>query len=147
MIIAIGCDEAGFDLKNRIIQTLQETVTFIDVGSLEDQKVLYPDIALEVSNLVISQKAERGILICGTGIGMSITANKIKGIRASVCHDYFSTVRSVKSNDANVMCLGQRVIGFESAISLVEIWLKLEFEGGNSKKKVDRLNEIDLRKE
>ena len=138
--IAIGCDEAGFQLKEaikRYLTDLGEEVTDYGVHSLEP--VLYPDIAVQVSKAVASGKHERGILICGTGIGMAIAANKVPGIRASVCHDPYSAERSRKSNNAQIMALGARVVGEELAKMLVSIWLKSEFQGGGSTAKVERI--------
>ena len=105
--------------------------------------VLYPDIAYAVATAVASGKHERGILICGTGIGMAITANKIPGIRAAVCHDVYSTERSRKSNDCQIMTLGARIIADELAKMMVKTWLDSEFQGGGSTQKVERINAID----
>ena len=116
MKIAIGCDEAGCGLKHIIIDLLQkEGIEVTDEGCRDDEVVLYPNIAERVANIVADGEADRGILICGTGIGMAMAANKVKGIRAAVCHDPFSTERSRKSNDAQIMCMGARVIGPELA--------------------------------
>ena len=105
MKIAIGCDEAGCGLKHIIIDLLQkEGIEVTDEGCRDDEVVLYPNIAERVANIVADGEADRGILICGTGIGMAMAANKVKGIRAAVCHDPFSTERSRKSNDAQIMC-------------------------------------------
>ena len=124
MKIAIGCDEAGCGLKHIIIDLLQkEGIEVTDEGCRDDEVVLYPNIAERVANIVADGEADRGILICGTGIGMAMAANKVKGIRAAVCHDPFSTERSRKSNDAQIMCMGARVIGPELAKMLVKLWL------------------------
>ena len=130
MKIAIGCDEAGFQLKRIIMTRLAELGhTAEDYGCFDEKPVMYPDVGIAVAQAVAAGAQERGILICGTGIGMCITANKVPGIRAAVCHDSFSTVRSRCSNDAQVMCMGARVIGAELAKQLVEIWLENEFSG------------------
>ena len=122
MKIAIGCDEAGCGLKHIIIDLLQkEGIEVTDEGCRDDEVVLYPNIAERVANIVADGEADRGILICGTGIGMAMAANKVKGIRAAVCHDPFSTERSRKSNDAQIMCMGARVIGPELAKMLVKL--------------------------
>lgn len=141
MRIAIGCDEAAFTLKETIKGLLiNKGIEVQDFGTYNnDEKVLYPDIAIKVATSVSKNENERGILLCGTGIGMSIVANKVPGIRAAVCHDSYSTERSRKSNNAQVMCLGARVIGAELAKSLVELWLTCEF-GGGSKEKIDKIN-------
>lgn len=144
MKIAIGCDEAGFQLKQTIIKHLQKLGhTTEDYGCYSEDPVLYPEVAHTVAKAVAENNAERGILICGTGIGMCITANKVPGVRAAVCHDSYSTVRSRGSNDAQVMCMGARVIGAELAKQLVELWLQNDFGGGGSTIKVQKMNEID----
>lgn len=142
MKIAIGCDEAAFVLKETIKELLiNKGIEVQDFGTYNAyEKVLYPDIAIKVATSVSKNENERGILLCGTGIGMSIVANKVPGIRAAVCHDSYSTEKSRKSNNAQVMCLGARVIGTELAKSLVELWLNCEFAGGGSKEKVDKID-------
>jgi len=139
MKIAIGCDEAAFHMKERIKKHLSEKHEVVDFGVYDESPVLYPDIAIKVAEPVARGEFDRGILICGTGIGMAITANKVKGIRAAVCHDIFSTERSVKSNNAQIMCMGARIIAPETAIMLTDIWLECIFTGGGSKAKVDRI--------
>lgn len=145
MKIAIGCDEAAYALKAAIIEHLKKRgdIELKDFGAAAGEAVLYPDVGRAVAETVASGEYERGMLFCGTGIGMSITANKVKGIRAAVCHDPFSTERSRKSNDAQVMCMGERVIGVELAKYLVDIWLKCDFAGGGSAPKVKRIIEIE----
>jgi ribose 5-phosphate isomerase B len=142
--LAIGSDEVGFDLKMDIRKYLESMGYPVeDFGVYNTDPVLYPDVAYKVSMAIASGKHKRGILICGTGIGMSITANKVPGIRAAVCHDIYSAERSRKSNDCQVMALGSRVIGVEVAKMLVKVWLDSEFQGGGSTPKVTRINEID----
>lgn len=144
MKIAIGCDEAAYNLKVEIMKHLdQKGVEYYDFGAGKGDVVLYPDVAYKVADAVASGQYERGILVCGTGIGMSICANKVPGIRAAVCHDPFSTERSRKSNDAQIMCMGERVIGVELAKYLVDIWLESEFAGGGSAPKVERINVLE----
>ena len=144
MKIAIGCDEAGCGLKHIIIDLLQkEGIEVTDEGCRDDEVVLYPNIAERVANIVADGEADRGILICGTGIGMAMAANKVKGIRAAVCHDPFSTERSRKSNDAQIMCMGARVIGPELAKMLVKLWLTCDFAGGGSAPKVEAINQME----
>lgn len=141
MKIVIGCDEAAFEFKETIKKYLEDKqIDCMDVGVFNKDPVLYPDIAAAACRKIVEGEAERGILICGTGIGMSITANKIKGIRAAVCHDIYSAARARKSNDAQVMCMGARVIGVEVAKMLVDVWLASEFAGGPSIAKVDRIS-------
>lgn len=144
MKIAIGCDEAGCGLKHIIIDLLQkEGIEVSDEGCRDDEVVLYPNIAERVANIVADGEADRGILICGTGIGMAMAANKVKGIRAAVCHDPFSTERSRKSNDAQIMCMGARVIGPELAKMLVKLWLTCDFAGGGSAPKVEAIKQME----
>lgn len=144
MSIAIGCDEAGFQFKEVIKNLLIEKgMAFEDFGVYNTDPVLYPDIAVTVARSIAGGKHERGILICGTGIGMAIAANKVPGIRAAVCHDPFSAERSRKSNNAQIMTLGARVIGIELGKLLVNLWLKCEFEGGGSAAKVDKISEYE----
>ena len=144
MKIAIGCDEAGFQLKQVIIKLLKDLGHGVeDYGCYNEDPILYPEVAHIVSSAVAEGKEERGILICGTGIGMCITANKVPGIRAAVCHDSFSTIRSRCSNDAQIMCMGARVIGVELAKQLVGIWLENNFSGGGSTDKVNKISEIE----
>ena len=142
--IAVGADDAAVHLKGALVQHLKSRgVPVHDYGIFNDEAVLYPDIALEVARAIVEGKHERGILLCGTGIGVSITANKIPGIRAAVCHDLYSTERSRMSNDCQIMALGSRVIGEELAKSLVDVWLRSEFQGGRSAPKVERIREIE----
>lgn len=145
MSIAIGCDEAGLQLKETIKEFIkQKGLEIDDYGVYNTDPVLYPDIAFKVAEAVQNNKSDRGILICGTGIGMSISANKVKGIRAAVCHDLLSTERARKSNDAQIMCLGARIIAPELALMYVDIWLDCEFSGGNSAPKVDRIKDYEI---
>ena len=144
MKLAIGCDEAAYALKVEIMKHLDEIgVEYKDFGADKGEIVLYPDVAKTVAEAVAAGEFERGILVCGTGIGMAITANKVPGIRAAVCHDPFSTERSRKSTDAQIMCMGERVIGVELAKYLVDIWLKCDFAGGGSAPKVERIMEVE----
>lgn len=144
MKIAIGCDEAGFQLKQIIITLLhKKDLEITDFGCYDETPVLYPEVGHEVARAVADGKFDRGILICGTGIGMSITANKIPGIRAAVCHDSFSAKRARCSNDAQILCMGARVIGPELAKDIVNIWLVNDFSGGTSTAKVEKIRDIE----
>lgn len=145
MKIAVGCDEAAYALKVEIINHLKKKpeIEYKDFGADKGEVVLYPDIAKRVAEAIADGEYERGILVCGTGIGMAITANKVPGIRAAVCHDPFSTERSRKSNDAQIMCMGERVIGVELAKYLIDIWLGCDFAGGGSIPKVKRIEEVE----
>ena len=141
----MGADDAGFELKGKIVDYLKSKgISVEDYGvNCPDPSVLYPDVALIVAQAVAAGKHDRGILMCGTGIGVAITANKVPGIRAAVCHDPYSTERSRKSNDCQIMTLGGRVVGEELAKSLVDIWLASDYQGGRSASKVERMKEID----
>ena len=144
MSIAIGCDEAAFQFKENIKAFLLKSGYEVeDYGVYDTNPVLYPDIAVKVAKAIAEGKHSRGILMCGTGIGMAIAANKVPGIRAAVCHDLFSTERSRKSNDAQIMTLGARVIGEELAKSLIKVWMESEFQGGASADKVNRISEYE----
>lgn len=144
--IVIGCDNAGIPIK-RVIMKLLDEMDYIyeDVGvSEESDKTFYPIIAQKVCEKIIdSEYQKEGILICGTGIGMAITANKYPGIYAAVCHDNFSAERARLSNDTNVICMGARIIGPELARKVMKEWLSLEFQGGPSKDKVDTIKGIE----
>lgn len=144
--IVIGCDNAGVEFKNEIISYLYKAgyqVEDVGVDNPEDY-TYYPFIAQKACYSIIESGFEKdGILICGTGIGMAITANKFKGIRAAVCHDIYSTRRSRLSNDGNVMCMGARVIGQENAKILVEEWLSLQFKDGSSTPKVETIRMME----
>lgn len=147
MKLAIGCDEAAYNLKVVIKEHLAKNhpeVEVEDFGADAGAVVLYPDVAYTVADAVAKGEYERAILVCGTGIGMAICANKVPGIRAAVCHDPFSTERARKSNNAQIMCMGERVVGVELAKYLVDIWLKCEFAGGGSAPKVARINELEM---
>lgn len=142
--IAIGCDEAAYDFKHIIIKLLESLGYEIeDYGVYNKDPSLYPDTAVKVAIAISEGKHDRGILLCGTGIGMSISANKVPGIRAAVCHDCYSAERSRKSNNAQIMAMGSRVIGSELGKQLVEIWMNSEFDGGGSAAKVDRIMEYE----
>ncbi|MGE5614999.1 MAG: ribose 5-phosphate isomerase B [Bacillota bacterium] len=145
MKIAIGCDEAAYDLKKEIKKHLEKRtdIELTDFGVQEGEIALYPDVAHKVAAAVAAKEFDRGILLCGTGIGMAIAANKVPGIRAAVCHDPYSTERSRKSNNAQIMCMGARVIGAELAKYLVDIWLECDFAGGGSTAKVNRIEELE----
>ncbi len=138
--VAIGCDHGGFELKQKIIEYLKaRDIEFKDFGIYIKEASDYPEIAKEVAKEVASNKFDRGILVCGTGIGMSIVANKTKGIRASLCHDTYSARVSRAHNNANILCLGARVVGEYLALDIVDIWLKSNFEGGRHKKRIDMI--------
>ncbi len=129
--IAIGCDHGGFNLKNTIITHLHRNgIAYTDFGTYTPDSCDYPDIAEKVCDAIISGECDGGILVCGTGIGMSIAANKVKGIRAACCSDTFSARLTRMHNDANVLCIGERVVGPGLAADLVDAFLSAEFESG-----------------
>jgi len=141
MKIAIGSDHGGYWLKENLkifLKTLK--IDYKDFGCISEEAVDYPDVALKVSNEVKNGKYEKGILICGTGIGMSIVANKIKGIRAALCSDVFSAKMTREHNDANILTLGGRVIGSGLAREIVKAWLFSDFS--NVKRHINRINKI-----
>lgn len=144
--IYIGCDNAAVDLKNtikKLIDSMGIEVEDVGVDSTSDMTE-YPHVAEKVALKVIeSGYKDNGVLICGTGIGMAISANKFKGIRAAVCHDNFSAERAKLSNDANVLCMGARVIGAELAQKITKEWLSLEFKDGSSTPKVNAIKKLD----
>ncbi len=149
MKIAIGSDHLGLGLKNTLIEFLneQETVSVevVDIGVFDTQPVDYPDIAEKVALEVAEGRCERGILICGTGIGMAISANKVPGVRAAQAHDVYSAERARKSNDAQIITLGALVVGKELAKKLIAAWLESEFGGGGSTPKVEKMKQLDQR--
>ena len=146
MKIAIGCDHGGFELKAVIIEHLnRQGKEIADFGAYDCASCDYPDYAVPVCEAVLCGEADFGILICGTGIGMCITANKCKGIRAVVAHDIYSARRSILSNDCNVLCLGARVIGVELAKSILTEWVSLEFADGASTPKVNEMKKVEAK--
>lgn len=142
MKIALGCDHGGFELKQEIIKYLEEkNIEYIDFGCYNTESVDYPVYAKKVANAVVSKEASKGILICGTGIGISITANKIKGIRAALCHDCFSAEATRLHNDANVLAMGGRIVGPGLAVKIVDTFLNTEFS--NDERHIRRINQIE----
>ncbi|MBR6012254.1 MAG: ribose 5-phosphate isomerase B [Selenomonadaceae bacterium] len=130
MKITIGSDHGAVDLKEEIKKFLQESkIDVQDVGTFGNESVDYPDIAEKVCSDILSGKSERGIVLCGTGIGISIAANKIKGIRCALCNDVYSAKMSREHNNANVLAMGGRVLGFGPAVEIVKAWIETEFSG------------------
>ena len=143
MKIAIGCDEIAINLKNALIGVLEErNIEYKDFGVNTPEPVDYPDIAVEATKEVQNGNFDRGILVCGTGLGMAICANKFKGIRAAVCHDIYSTQRSILSNDCQILTMGALIIGKKNAQELLKVWLDIERTGGTIKK-VKKINDIE----
>lgn len=144
MKIAIGSDHAGFELKEEIRKYLDSKgYEYIDCGVYNTDSADYPVQAKLTCDKIISGECDRGILCCGTGIGISIAANKVKGIRAACCSDYFSAKYTRLHNDANVLCMGNRVIGKGAALELVEVFLTTEFEGGRHQRRVDLITALE----
>ena len=144
MKIALGADHAGLQTKKAIgeeLKRLGHEVT--SLGAEDGTPVDYPDPARQVAELVAQGKCERGVLVCGTGMGVSITANKVKGIRAALVHDEYTAIMSRAHNDANVLCLGGRTMEAQKALILVGLWLKTKFEGGRHQKRLDKITEIE----
>lgn len=140
MKIAIGSDHNGLSLKEILKQGVLHGHAVHDFGVFTPESVDYPDIAFAVARAVASGEYERGILICGTGIGMAIAANKVKGIRAAACSDVYSARMSRRDNDANILCIGGRVIGPGLAAEIVTAWLNESFEGGRHQRRVDKIH-------
>ncbi len=143
MKIGIGSDHGGFELKEIIKSTFSgEGIEFIDYGTYSQDSVDYPDFGKKTAEAVKNGEVERAIVICGTGIGISIAANKVKGIRCALCGDTFSARMSREHNDANVLAIGARVLGVGLAIEIVGTYLNSKFEGGRHQLRVEKLNEI-----
>ena len=146
MKIVIGCDEAGCGLKHIIIDLLQkEGIEVTDEGCRDDEVVLYPNIAERVANIVADGAADRGILICGTGIGVSICANKVRGIRCALCGDVLSAELTRQHNDSNMLAMGGRIIGIETAKAIVKTWLCTEFAGGRHERRIGKISDYECR--
>ena len=144
MRVAIGSDHGGFLLKEEIKRYLAEVgIDHQDFGTFSVESVDYPDITEAVAEAVVGGLYERGIIICGTGIGVSMAANKIDGIRAALCHDAFSAQMSREHNNANILTMGERVIGPGLARLIVEIWLKTEFAGGRHERRVEKIMALE----
>lgn len=144
MIIALACDHGGFELKESIKLYLNEKkIEFNDFGTYSKDSVDYTDVVARPCEDIRSGKANLGIFCCGTGIGISMAANKQKGIRAACCSDYFSAKYTRLHNDANVLCMGGRVVGTGLALELVEVFISTQFEGGRHKRRVDKLNAME----
>ena len=145
MRIVIGSDHAGFPMKATILEHVRSLGHEVeDVGSYDPNPVDFPDIAREVTNRITSGEADRGLLVCGTGVGASIAANKVKGIRAAVCHDVHSAHQSVEHDDVNVMCIGAQIVGPWLATDLVDSYLRAEFSTDEDfRRRVRKLAEMD----
>ncbi len=143
-MLVLGSDHGGYELKTEILSLLQEkSIKYTDLGTDGPASVDYPDFAAKVARAVSSGEAELGILICGTGIGMSISANKFSGVRAALVHDEFTAQMAREHNNANILVMGGRVLTPEQGKRLVEIWLDTEFEGGRHQKRLDKISAIE----
>lgn len=143
-MIAIGCDHGGFEIKEKIRIYLENNhIIFKDFGTNGTASVDYPEFAKKVSASVSSGESKFGILICGTGIGVSIAANKIKGIRAALCHNVHYAQMAKKHNDANILCLGGREITDKEAIDIVNAFLNTKFESGRHEKRISQISELE----
>jgi ribose 5-phosphate isomerase B len=144
MKIAVGSDHRGFDVKRRVVTLLQQLGhDIVDVGATSKDSVDYPDFAFLVAKAVSEGQAERGILVCGSGIGMCIAANKVKGVRAAPCHDNITAEMSRRHNDANVLCLSADLLGGELIDRMIRIWLETPFEGGRHARRVEKIAQIE----
>ena len=144
MKIAIGCDHGGFVLKDAILSYLDQAgIDYVDYGCFDESSVDYPDYAAKVAKAVQSKQADKGILMCGTGIGITIAANKFRGIRAAVVTNEFCARATAQHNDANILGLGGRVVSPEEAVKLVDLWLNTPFEGGRHQRRLDKIAEIE----
>lgn len=144
MRIALGCDHRGLKLKQAIMKRLSESgYDYKDFGCYSSEPVDYPDIAKQVSEAVVSGGFDQGILVCGSGIGMSIAANKIRGIRAALCCNVFSAERARRHNDANILCLGEDTIEEASALEIVKTYLSTTFEGGRHVRRLDKVRNLE----
>jgi ribose 5-phosphate isomerase B len=144
MKIAIASDHRGYTVKGKILALIAELGHHsVDMGTNSSESVDYPDFAVKVAQAVSEKSVERGILICGTGMGMCITANKFPGVRACTCHDDLTAEMSRRHNDANVLCLSADLLGDRLVNRMVEIWLKTEFEGGRHARRIEKINSLE----
>jgi len=144
MRIAVGTDHRGFDIRAKVVELLKQLGhEVIDVGTFSPEAVDYPDIAAQVAHKVSRGEVERGILICGTGLGMCIAANKVRGVRAAPCHDDLTAEMSRRHNDSNVLCLSADLLGERLIDRMIEIWLTTPFEGGRHARRVDKITELE----
>jgi ribose 5-phosphate isomerase B len=144
MKVAVGSDHRGFHVKRKIVELVQRLGhELVDFGATTEDAVDYPDFAHQVARAVARGEVDRGILICGTGIGMSMAANKVHGVRAALCHDDVTAEMSRRHNDANVMCLSADLLGARLIDRMIEIWLHTDFEGGRHARRVEKIKRIE----
>jgi ribose 5-phosphate isomerase B len=144
MKVALAADHGGFRLKEHVAGFFRESgIDYTDFGTFSEDPTDYPDIALKVAEAVQSGSFDRGVICCGTGIGVAIAANKVPGVRAAPCHDTFSARAAREHNNANILTMGERVIGFGLAGDIVRTWLEAEFQGGRHAPRVDKISLIE----
>ncbi|NLY77157.1 MAG: ribose 5-phosphate isomerase B [Tissierellia bacterium] len=144
MKVGLGSDHGGFELKEYIKEYLEgEGIEYIDYGTHSLDSVDYPDYGEKLSKAVVSGEVDRGIAICGTGIGISIACNKVRGIRCALCSDTYSARMSVEHNNANILALGGRVLGKDLALEIVSAWLKAKFQGGRHERRINKISSIE----
>jgi ribose 5-phosphate isomerase B len=144
MKIAVGCDHAGFELKEELRAYLKERkIEVVDVGAHDEAPVDYPETGMAVAEKISTGEVPRGILICGTGIGMSIVANRYPGVRATLCHDLYTARMSREHNDSNLLVLGGRLLGKGIAREIVGVWLEAQFQEGNHRRRLDKIAALD----
>lgn len=144
MKIAIGCDHTAIGLKNHLMEHLAgRGIEVIDTGAYSEERTHYPIYAKEVAQMLQNNQVDLGVLVCGTGIGMSIAANKFDGIRACACSDTFSARASRGHNDSNILCMGQRVVGYSLGADILDAWLDAEYEGGRHQMRVDMIADFE----
>lgn len=144
MKIGLASDHGGYELKEHIREHLEkEGIEYIDYGTNSEESVDYPDYGRKAGEAIMSGEVDRAIVVCGTGIGISLAANKVKGVRCALCGDSYSARMSREHNNANALALGGRVIGKDLALEIVDIWLKTEFAGGRHERRVNKISEIE----
>lgn len=144
MKIGIGSDHGGFELKEYVKEYFEkEGIEYLDYGTYSQDSVDYPDYGRKLSEGVISKEVDKGIAICGTGIGISIACNKVKGIRCALCSDTYSARMSMEHNNANILALGGRVIGKDLALEIVSTWVKAQFQGGRHERRINKISDIE----
>lgn len=144
MKIGLASDHGGYELKEHIREHLEKKgIEYIDYGTNSEESVDYPDYGRKAGEAIMSGKVDRAIVVCGTGIGISLAANKVKGVRCALCGDSYSARMSREHNNANALALGGRVIGKDLALEIVDIWLKTEFAGGRHERRVNKISEIE----
>jgi ribose 5-phosphate isomerase B len=144
MKIALGSDHGGFELKEYIKEYLEKKgIEYVDYGTGSTESVDYPEYGYKVAKAVKNGECDRGIICCGTGIGISISANKVPGIRCALCSDTYSARMSREHNNANILALGGRVVGKDLALEIVDVWLRTEFQGGRHERRVNKIADIE----